>query len=319
MLAALSLGFLLMTQAPATKPLVLVERLSAAYEAHEESAVAEALLQMTNDLGTTDLRTLQKAIPVIVRVTDDRDAENRSLAMLALTAVTGRTKADQSLSGDALSLLEPHLGTISAHLHDPSLPVRQVTVLVLGGFQAHPTAAAIDPLIASLGAADAPKTIGLGAVVALLKLGVERPEHPEIGAAVLRFVRREDLPDSVRIKIFSAIALAPLHSEALDTGLLPFLEEKQPASVRGALIVLLPKLRLSQKDVDGTRVVLEQMAKGTSGEQEEKVVQNGASAVLLCWHSAQMTDACPALPMRYRMVSPPKSVTSPRYETPPIS
>ena len=287
----------------------LVEQLALAQGRHDQRAIQASLLELTDRLGTADLESLRIVVPEIVRASDDPDAQTRGLAMLALTAIRG----------DKLSVLEPYSGAIARHLQDASLPVRQVTVLVLGEFQRHPRAEVIDPLLESLKEADAPKTIGPGVVYALLTLGVDDPAHPEISTGILRFVRRPDVPGDVLAKVLAAIANAPVHSETLDTGLLGFLGKIYAASTRAAMIGLLPKLRLTQKTIDGTRSELEGFA---ADPREDGGVKAAAAAVLTCWHSARISDPCPALPMRYRMVAPPKPaapVTPPRYQSPPLS
>ncbi|RXH56953.1 hypothetical protein [Granulicella sibirica] len=300
------LGLALLVPQQKTETPALVEQLALAQGRHDAGTIQASLLELTDRLGTADLESLQIVVPEIVRAADDPDAQTRGLAMLALTAI----------KGDGLAVLEPHAGAIARHLHDASLPVRQVTVLVLGTFQRHPTAAVIDPLLESLKEADAPKTIGPGVVYALLTLGVDDPAHPEIGDGILRFVRRPDLPGDVLARVLVAIANAPVHNEALDTGLLGFLGKTHSAPTRSVLVGLLPKLRLAQKTLDGTRAELAGFA---ADPKEDAGVKAAATGVLPCWHSSRMSDPCPALPMRYRMVAPPKPMTAPRYQSPPLS
>ena len=174
------LGLALLLPQQEFETLALMEQLALAQRRHDERTIQASLLELTDRLGMADLESLRIVVPEILRASDDPDAQTRELAMLALTAI----------KGDGLAVLRPYTGSIARHLHDASLPARQVTVLVLGEFQGHPTATVIDPLLESLKEADAPKTIGPGVVYALLTLGVDDPLHPEIAEGILRFVRR---------------------------------------------------------------------------------------------------------------------------------
>lgn len=318
-LRALPLTFTLLhpAQAPSRpQPTIpaLTDRLITAESNRDSSAVADTLLQLTDLLATADLLTLRPAIAPIVIAASSPNPETRSLAMLALTTLTNRSSPDHQPTGDALSLIEPFLPSITQHLQDPSLSVRQVTVLVLGGFAPHPTPDVTSPLLTELASPDAPTTIGPGIVQALLTLGLDT--NPDLPPAILHFLHRHDLPPNQLTHLLAAIANAPTHSQTLDTALLTFLRPPNSPAVRTALVTALPRLLLTQPEIESTRA---QLTRLTATPQADPALKRQAAAILPCWHTPRMTTPCPALPYRYRMMPPPTApVRAPRYQSPSL-
>jgi hypothetical protein len=294
MLLALAL---LLLQAPAP-----VQALTAAESTHNSAQVQSALIQLADTLPAATPATTQAALPPIFKAIADPDPQTRTLGMLALIAIPPANHA----------VLNPHATTIAAHLTDPEPSVRSLTVLVLGAFTPHPPEPVVPALLTSLAQPD--PALGSAIVPALLALDIDL--HPESATAILHFLTRPNLPANTLPRLISTIAHARNHSSLLDTGLLAFLPPSNPEPVRTALISALPMLRLTQTDLTATRT---QLTKLTEDPKESAALKSTANGILPCWHQPRMTDPCPALPMRYRMMPPPnQGLPKPRYQSPPL-
>ena len=294
MLLALTL-LLLQSQAP-------VQALTAAESTHNSTQVQSALIQLADTLPSATPETTAQALPPILKAIADPDPQTRTLGMLALVAVPPETHAE----------LNPHAATIAAHLTDPEPSVRSLTVLVLGAFTPHPPPPVIPSLLKALTAPD--PILGSAIVPALLSLDIDL--HPESAIAILHFLARPNLPANILQKLIATIAHARNHSPLLDPGLLAFLSPANPVPVRAALVSALPMLRFSQPELNATRAHLLTLTENPKEPSDLKSLANG---ILPCWHQPRMTDPCPALPMRYRMIpAPNQGLPKPRYQSPPI-
>jgi hypothetical protein len=298
MLFALSISlisaFLLQGAPPA-------QALKTAEQAHNAAGAQNALIQLADTLPVATAEATRAALPPILKAIGDADPQTRTLGMLALIAVPEANHAE----------LNPEAGTIVAHLTDTEPSVRSLTVLVLGAFTPRPPAPVIPALLKTLEQPDT--ALGLAIVPALLSLDVDK--HPESADAVLKFLHRADLPANSLPKLIATISHAKNHSAVLDSGLLGFLAAPNPQAVRSAMIAALPSLRLNPAQLNATRA---QLTRLTEDPAEEAALKSAAEGILPCWHMPRMTDPCPALPIRYRMVSPPEPMKKPRYQTPPL-
>lgn len=294
MLLALAL-LLLQTPSP-------VQALSAAETTHNAAQAQSALIQLADSLPNANPQATQAALPYLLAAIADRDAQTRTLGMLALIAIPPANHPQ----------LNPHAATIAEHLNDPEPSVRSLAVLALGAFTPHPPAAVIPALLKTLASSDA--MLGSAIVPALLALDVD--VHAESASAILHFLARPGLPVNTVAKLISTIAHARNHSATLDPGLLVYLAPSHPEPVRTALVSALPMLRLSAAELTATRA---QLTRLTEDAHEPAGLKSVASGILPCWHQARMADPCPALSMRYRMVPAPKDgLPKPRYQSPPI-
>ncbi len=312
----LLLSLLLVPRNPLQEP--LAARLSAAEATQDTASAISALAQLGDTLPTAPLQTLKVSLPAIVHAAANPDPHVRSLALLALIALTTRTKPDGSPLGDALPLLEPYLPRLAQHLVDLDAAMRELTALLLGGFRGDPTPAVISPLLSVLASPAVPDPFTLSVVVALLNLDLDTQIHPDVSQAILTFLLRPDVPSDLRLRILNAIASHPSHTPDLDRGLLVFLGSPQPSLIRAGLMQTLPRLLLSETDLQATQARLRAFV---ADPAEDPVVRSSATEVLSCWHSSRMADPCPAPVVRYRALPPPTKspITAPRYQSPPLS
>jgi hypothetical protein len=75
-------------------------------------------------------------------------------------------------------------------------------------------------------------------------------------------------------------------------------------------------LLLTPTELTATRAQLTHL---TEDPKEPATLQSVATSILPCWRQPRMTDPCPALTMRYRMVpAPNQELPKPRYQSPPL-
>jgi hypothetical protein len=277
-----------------------IQALSTAEQAHNAAGAQSALIRLADTLPAATPEATRAALPPLLKAIADPDPQTRTLGMLAIIAVPEANHA----------ALNPEAATIAAHLTDPEPSVRSLTVLALGGFTPHPPPPVIPALLKTLDESD--PTLGLAIVPALLSLDVET--HPESAEAILKFLHRTNLPPNTVPKLLATIAHAKSHSATLDTGLLAFLPAPNPQPVRTAMIAALPSLRLNPSQLNATRAQLTRLA---ADPTETAALKSAAAGILPCWHMPRMTDPCPALPVRYRMMPPPQPL-APRYQSPPL-
>ncbi|SFS17158.1 hypothetical protein SAMN05421771_3068 [Granulicella pectinivorans] len=278
-----------------------LQALTSAEQAHNAAATQSSLIRLADTLPSATPEMTRAALPPILKAIADPDPQTRTLAMLAVISIPEANHAT----------LNPEAATIAAHLTDPEPSVRSLTVLALGAFTPHPPAPVIPALLKAFDQPD--PALGSAIVPALLSLDVDT--HPESVDAILAFLHRTNLPANSLPKLIATIAHAKKHSARLDTGLLAFLPAPNPQPVRSALIAALPSLRLNPAQLNATRAQLTHL---TEDATEDASLKSTAAGILPCWHMPRMTDPCPALPIRYRMVSPPEPMAKPRYQSPPL-
>jgi hypothetical protein len=293
----LTLALYALVQAPQTTSALIT-----AESSHDTPAIKQTLITLTDTLPTADHPTLAASIPPILRAAADPDPKIRSLAMLTLAAI----------AAPAATLLDPHIPAIAQHLNDPDPAVRQLTATVLGALP-H----ALLPLLAALTAPHRPTDADLGILLAILSRNIA--EHPEAIPAITGFLNQPRITPTLLTRSLNAIANSANHSPTLDTALQPILNPPHSPAIRTTLALTLPKLKITQQDLDRTRARLTRIAASST---EPKTLRDAAKSILPCWHApAQVydrTNACPALPIRYQMRPAPAPIAAPRYQTPPL-
>jgi len=282
------------------------------------SPTPEEIRAVESEPGLTDAAVAKEMVPLLGKALSDSDVAIRQygLAMLvgmqslpdpvvaapaaavapaegvAPVAAAPATAKGPGATGPAVyksevaKALAPAIPGIGARLTDDDPDNRQLAATVLGGFAPDPPPVVFSLLLGYLKRDDAVGPVGLAVVSDLFQFG---KLSNDTAAAIVRYLRRPDQTAAARSELVEAIASQANQSQAVNKGLLAYLDSDD-AELRARVILSLPQLDLASDVFAETKTRITDIA---AGGQDSLQVVNAAKSVSGCWTAVKMTTGCP--------------------------